>query len=255
MKKTATLLLALGFAPAITLAAPTLQIKGGQTSFVPSEAAFEAFTDCDVERVKPGHVKPGVKRIRFPISGGALDMEGLTGEIEHKGGVLLSCTLGMGKQVELHNFRLDLPETETETEAESEVQAPVISALATVDGTLVGRIAMFTPGGDAFTSSVNNGGLVLLSDVSLILTDEGANFLNEQLDITSLSEGMDLGQSSTRLKVRKEDRDDDDDDSESESSESSGKGKALGKDKNKDKDDDDDDDEEESEEEEESEDD
>ena len=240
MKKTAALLFTLGFAPAIALAAPTLQVKGGQTSFVPSEAAFEAFTDCDVERVKPGHVKPGVKRIRFPISGGALDMEGLVGEIEHKGGVLLSCSLGMGKQVALHNFRLDLPEAEGET--------PVISALASVDGALFGRIALFTPGGEAFSSSVNDGGRVLLSDVSLVLTEAGSTFLNEQLDITSLSEGMDLGLSSTRLKVRKEDRDDDDDDSESESLEKDDKGKALGKDKKKD----DDDDEEESEEEEES---
>ncbi len=219
------LLLVLGLASATSLAAPTAQIKGGQSSIIPSAEVIDALGGCVLERVKPGTVKPDGDRLRFPVAGGALDLEGLVGEIDLKGGINLSC-FEQAKVVSLQNFRVETVRNEVLVEPvdgspEAET-ATVITALTGVDGNLTGRIDLFVPAG-ADLEVIVAGSRVQVRKANLMLTEEAATFLTEELGIATLVEGMVFGESFTRLNLRL--------DKETDSGEKSNNGKAKGKNK------------------------
>ena len=204
--------------------APTVQIKGGQTSIGISEEMLLELDGCEINRVKPGVIKPGVERIRFPVSGGALDLEFLEGEVEHRGGINIYCAT-VEDQVTLENFRIDAIKDE-----EDEVR-PMITALASLNDSVIGRIDLAAPGGDEF-EVLTNGNTVQLRKVSLRLAEQAREFLKIALDL-DLPENLLVGEANSRINVRTAKGGDDD---------HPGNGLAKGKDKDKNESDEEDED-------------
>ena len=220
----------------LALAAPTVQIKGGRTSVDLSDEMLNAMAGagCEIERVKPANVSHGGERVRFPVGGGALDTGALLGEIEHKGGIAVSCPDAVDPNdmnvVTLENLRIEA----LDPNAVADPNDPtVVTALAAVDENVFDRIEFLVPG-DSGVEVMHKGGSIKLQGVGLQLAPEAAEFLNENLG-TGLAEGMHVGDSSSQLNLRKEKSPKYD-----KSEDHPGKGKAKGKDKEKDKDDDED---------------
>ena len=219
-------LVILGLVSISAMSAPTVQVKGGHTSIGLSADMMEALVGCEIDRVKPGNVKPGGERLRFPISGGAIDLDTQRGEVEHRGGFSVSCD-DEGNLVTLENFRI---------EALAESGGPIITALTSVNGTVDDRISFLLPGVEGIEVSLN-GGTIQLRKATLQLAPEAKDFLNSNLALTpGLAEATIFGESSSRLNMRMEKSDDDD---------QPGNGLAKDKDKGKDKDKDEDKDKEE----------
>jgi hypothetical protein len=210
--------MSLGLVAASALAAPTAQVKGGHTSIGLSDDILNALMEshCELVRIKPANIKPGGERLRLPISGGAFDLGFLEGEIDHRGGISIYCVdpEGIESSVSLENFRIDAIPDEVE-----EVK-PMITALASVNDSIVARIDFLEPGGDEF-EVVTNGGTIQLRKATLTLTTAAKEFLLTGLGIEFMA-GMVIGESSSRILVRKEKSDD-----------HPGNGLAKGKDKDK----------------------
>ncbi len=217
-------------------AAPTAQIKGGQTTLNVSSELTGLLEGCEIRRIKPAVVKPGGEIIRFTVAGGVIDLVETTGEIDHKGGIALSC-YGGESIVSLHNLT-----------AETIGEEPVITAMIAVNGSLYGRMPLFMLNGKPEVK-ISNWNRLGLSGVELTLIPEAAEFLNDQLG-TVLPDGQTVGEFRARLNLRLGDDDGDEDEKEEEVEEE----KSKDKDKTKGKDDGDDDEEEEADEDEEEED-
>ena len=205
--------------------APTVQIKGGHTSIGVSEDFLLQLDGCDVTRVKPGVVKPGVERMRFPVSGGALDLEYLEGEVDHRGGINIDCAAIVG-QVTIENLRIDAIQDE-----EDEIR-PMITALVSIDDSVIGRIDFAAPGGAEF-EVLTQGNVVQLRKASLSLAEEAREFLKIVLDL-DLPENLLVGEANSRINIKTA-KDDD----------HPGNGFAKGKNKGEDSDQEDDEDDEE----------
>ena len=215
----------------LVMAAPTVQVKGGRTSVALSGEVLDALfsAGCELDRVKPAVVKPGSERLRFPVAGGALDLGALLGEVEHKGGVKLSCPDALDPNdiaaVTLENLRIEALDPNN---VQDPNEVTVITALASVDNNLFDRIDFLMPGEGGIEVS-GNGGKLKLKGVGLTLAPEAADFLNSQLG-TELSAELVVGDAVSQVNIRK-----DEEEKEDKPGNSSGKGKAKGKDKEKDK--------------------
>ncbi|MEP5567046.1 MAG: hypothetical protein ABJN62_04365 [Halioglobus sp.] len=197
--------------------APTVQIKGGQTSIGLSEELLSEWDvdGCEISGVKPGVIKPGVERIRFPVSGGALDLEFLEGEVEHRGGINIYCAT-YEDQVTLENFRIDAIQDE-----EGEIR-PMITALASLNDSALKRIDFAAPGGEEF-EVLAHGNTVQLRKVSLFLAEGAREILGMALGL-DLPANLLVGVANSRINIRKTQGNDDN---------QPGNGLAKGKDKNK----------------------
>ena len=213
-------------------AGPLAQVKGGQTTLRLSADFTEMLDSCETKRIKPAVVKPGGEILRFTIAGGVIDLGSMEGELDHKGGIAISC-YGGDPVVSLHNFKVD---TTGDT--------PVITAMAAVNGSFEGRVPLFVPTGDPDVS-VSNWNRLNLGKVELLLTDDAATLLNESLG-TMIPVPLEepIGEADSKVNLRLDGNDDDDE-------EESGDDKKEKVKKDKDDDDDDDDEEEDEEEEEE----
>ena len=203
--------------------APTVQIKGGHTSIGLSEDLLNQLDGCEITRVKPGNIKPGLERMRFPVSGGALDLEYLEGEIDHRGGINIECG-EVVDQVTIENFRIDAIKDE-----EDEIR-PMITALVSLNDSVIARMDFAAPGGNEF-EVLTHGNTVQLRNASLSLAEETEGFLETILEL-DLPDNLLVGEANSRINVRLAKGDDD----------HPGNGLAKGKDKDKDKDKDEDED-------------
>ncbi|MEP4147254.1 MAG: hypothetical protein ABJL54_08525 [Halioglobus sp.] len=180
--------------------APTVQIKGGHTSIGISEDLLSQLEGCDITRVKPGNIKPGVERMRFPVSGGALDLGYLEGEIDHRGGINIECATVVD-QVRIENFRIDaIPDEEDEIR-------PMITALVSLNDSIMGRMDFAVPAGDGF-EVITHGNTVQLRKASLSLAEATRSFLNTILEL-GLPENLLVGEANSRINIRSAKGDDD----------------------------------------------
>ena len=210
------------------LAAPVVQIKGGMTTLILNEDTLGLLENCDVERIKPAVQRPDGTRWRFMVSGGVLDQETYVGELEHSGGVSISCGEEQGESASIQNLRAEYIEGEL-----------VLTAVVVIGEEPLRRLPLFAPGGDSLESSVSNGGVIRLAGIELSLTQAAAEFLNGLLLTTEFSEQTVIGEAIARIKVRPS------------ASRGKGNGNGNGNGNNKNKNDDEDEDEDEEEEEEE----
>ena len=103
---------ALSLVSGALLAAPVVQIKGGMTTLILNEDTLGLLENCDVQRIKPAVQRSDGTRWRFMVSGGVLDQETYVGELEHSGGVLISCGEEQGEIASIQNLRAEYIEGE-----------------------------------------------------------------------------------------------------------------------------------------------
>jgi hypothetical protein len=160
------------------LAEPTAQVAGGRTAVELSDDFLAALTALGVEAAPIGPASLRRGWASFPIPAGALDLETARGDIFHSGG--LSLRAGATK-VQLLNFVID-------TQAE-----PVLTGLVSVDGDLVGRVALFDLALNEAPVVWRSGWLVVRS-VDVTLTAGAADALNGIFGIDDFAEGLPIGE-------------------------------------------------------------
>ena len=131
--------------------------------------------------VTPGTVDPSKLRgvsVSFPVTGGAIDLKSLKGEIIHSGGLRL--TAGQS-QVRLQAFSIDTTGT-----------APVLTGLVTVNGTLLGRVPLFDINLAGDSINVNHG-MLTITVVTLTLDKTAAAALNQVFNVKAFTPGFPVG--------------------------------------------------------------
>ena len=194
----------------------TVDVKTGMTSVVLDESFKTALSDLGAETKKiiPGQFVKGHQTHRFPIRGGAFDLSSLQAEIIHSGGVkIFTDTL----TVSLTDFIITLP-APVEEPAEPVIDpgtglplpvepppVPTLSALVTVDGHLLGRIALFELEVAALSRphGLPPNKKLSLENLALSLTAEGAETLNTAFGVTTFVEDAAAGTASVRATTAK----------------------------------------------------
>ena len=173
------------------MASPALQVKAGTTTIILNESLLPLFEQCDVDRIKPTVIRPQGDRWRLMVSGGAIDSaeNSYAGELNHEGGVTISCGEDPVREVSLQNFRLD-----------NLGESPVLTAIVVEVGQPLQRQALFVPG-VPLEAGVSNGGVIRLSGVDLALTSYAAELFNALWGGAGLVEGNSLGEAITRVKI------------------------------------------------------
>jgi hypothetical protein len=179
-------------APLIAAAAPTETTRGGATTVALSPQLLGALQSLNVA---PGAIAPGKLvatprgiRAWFGITTGAVDLGSasntpITAEIAHEGG--LSFTAG-GTRVELSSFAIEI-----------ESGGNLLTGLAVVNDTLVGRIPLFDL--DLANAGISRAGNVLkASDVAATLNKDAASALNQIFGVTAFVEGLPIGTAEVR---------------------------------------------------------
>lgn len=118
--------------------------------------------------------------VTLPIIGGAYDPESSTGEIIHRGGVVLKSD---EVKVILANLIIEV----------TEGSDPVISGLVIVDGELKGRHPLFNVSFED-TDVVLKRALLKISDAELTLTAEAATALNDAFGVTDFAADDTVGE-------------------------------------------------------------
>jgi len=161
-------------------AAPTVQLFYGKTKVQLSEDFVEGLTALNLAPgvIKPAYLKLKWGQVRFPISGGGIDLATARGDVFHTGG--LSLTNEGGTTVGLSNFIIDTTD------------APVLTGLVTVDGDLVDRIPLFNLELTA-PPEVKWARILKIRSVGVTLTEEAADALNGVFGISAFYEGFPIG--------------------------------------------------------------
>ena len=211
-------------------AAPILQVKGGGTSMVFAVEMVDelAFAGVEIERVRPGSVDAERRRLRLKITGGLVDFESRSGEIDHAGGIRLISS--NGEPSSLQRFRID-----------TLGEVPLITAISTLGGDVFGRLDLFELRFTDMTETRWNDRATKLGvgNIDLLLTSDAARYFNEFFG-TAFVEGALVGKANIRVKFRPHQSDDDDGNSDRERGDNSGRD--FGEDRDDDDDDSDEDD-------------
>lgn len=190
----------------------TVDIKAGITTVTLSDSFKAALTTAgvDTRKIVPGLFVKGSHSFRFPLRGGAFDLDTLQAEFIHAGGITMkSATV----TVRLSDFLITSPAPDpapdpgTSFSATSSELLPVaasplaeLSALVVVNGDLVGRVALFAVDASAtgLTAPLTLGKHKKLSvpNLGLFLTAEGADALNAAFGVTSFVAGDAAGTAS-----------------------------------------------------------
>ncbi len=178
---------ALTLAPLTAAAAPTETTRGGMTIVT---LAPEFLGALQTLQVAPGAIAPGKlvatprgARAWFGITTGAVDLGTVTAEIAHEGG--LSLTAG-GTRVELTSYAIEI-----------ESGGSLLTGLAVVDDTLVGRIPLFDL--DLGAADIGRYGNILAVDgVRATLNANAAAALNGIFGVTAFQGGIPIGTADVR---------------------------------------------------------
>ena len=153
----------------------TVDVRTGSTSVKLSDDFKALLTAGEIKVVKviPGKVVPGKGVLSFPISGGAVDLATVESEVTHSGGIAL---VKGATKVSITDLVISTPDAEDTT------TLPTLSALVVVNGALQGRVNLFSldlsAAGPAKPLTLPKNGKVVLKDVALKLSAEGAEALN-----------------------------------------------------------------------------
>jgi hypothetical protein len=177
---TASMLTMLSFSTPV-VAAPTEDVTGGSTRVQLSREFVSALASL---KVLPGVVGDsdltGQGIVIFPISGGEFDLGSVKNEIIHLGGLSLKSST---TTVELTDFIIT-------TLGES----PVLTGLLTVDDNLATRAPLFALALPPVTPPLQPvKDRILLENVGVTLTAEGAAVLNDAFGVTAFTAGLNIG--------------------------------------------------------------
>ena len=174
------LILACGLSVVGAQASPLLQVRSGGTTVVLTNAMLTKLGDCTIAAIPPAQFVADQGRLIFRITRGAFasDPQDPAGEIDHNGGVSLSCPgLGRDGTVNIQNLTLQWYDTGYD--------APVLTGLVTTESADLepgshkpSRLKLFKVAGDTLTiSAAADNSFVRIRRADLTLTIEAALFL------------------------------------------------------------------------------
>jgi len=178
-------------APLLSHAAPTETTRSGATTVTLAPQFLGALQSLAVTpaAIAPGKLVSSAKGVRawFVVTTGAVDLATAGGtlkaEISHEGG--LSLTAG-GTRVELTSFAIEI-----------ESGGSLLTGLAVVNDSLVGRIPLF----DLDLSGAGlglNGNILKVDDVAVTLNEAAANALNGIFGVSAFQKGFPIGTADVR---------------------------------------------------------
>lgn len=172
---------ALTLAAGAVSAAPTVSTIGGDTRVTLSSTFLGALGSLGVTASPsfPASIRNG--NARFPIPTGEIDAASFKGEIVHNGG--LNLTAGT-LTVNISSFVIDTTGS-----------APVLTGIAKVNDSLVGRITLFNLalGAAPQVQSYGRYGTLRINDVAVTLNAEAAATLNDVFGVTAFTAGLPIG--------------------------------------------------------------
>ncbi len=172
---------ALAFAAGQAAAAPTVNTIGGDTRVTLSSTFLGALNTLGVTASPsfPASIRNG--NARFPIPTGEIDATSYKGEIVHDGGLNLRAG---ALTVNISSFVIDTTGS-----------APVLTGLAKVNDSLVGRITLFNLalGAAPQVQSYGRYGTLRINDVAVTLNAEAAATLNDVFGVTAFTAGIPIG--------------------------------------------------------------
>lgn len=193
LRKTFLKTISLSLAATLAMAAPTLELRSGQTTVALAQEFLNAATTLGV-RVAP--LAEGQIRVRnnrtsavFPVTNGSVDTGSLRLEVFHSGG--LSLTAG-DTVVTLEQFAI-------ENTVDGNLR---LKGIVTANGTMVGEVPIFdltlteSPSarpGNLLRSDILLGGNLRLAGVRVTLSGEAASALNSVFNVTAFSRGLNIG--------------------------------------------------------------
>jgi hypothetical protein len=172
---------ALAFAAGQAAAAPTVNTIGGDTRVTLSSTFLGALNTLGVTASPsfPASIRNG--NARFPIPTGEIDATSYKGEIVHDGGLNLRAG---ALTVNISSFVIDTTGS-----------MPVLTGLAKVNDSLVGRITLFNLalGAAPQVQSYGRYGTLRINDVAVTLNAEAAATLNDVFGVTAFTAGIPIG--------------------------------------------------------------
>ncbi len=172
---------ALAFTAGQAAAAPTVNTIGGDTRVTLSSTFLGALNTLGVTASPsfPASIRNG--NARFPIPTGEIDATSYKGEIVHDGGLNLRAG---ALTVNISSFVIDTTGS-----------TPVLTGLAKVNDSLVGRITLFNLalGAAPQVQSYGRYGTLRINDVAVTLNAEAAATLNDVFGVTAFTAGIPIG--------------------------------------------------------------
>ena len=156
----------------------TKTVEAGRTSVELSSGFVGALQSLGVT---PGTIEPTKLRdgkVTFPVTGGALDLKTLKGEIIHSGGLTL--TAG-NTQVRLQAFIID-----------TTGPAPVLTGLVVLNGGLLARVPLFDISLSGSSIKLDQDDLTVRG-VGLTLDKAAAGALNQIFGVSAFQAGFPIG--------------------------------------------------------------
>ena len=168
--------------------AQTVPVASGRTSVTLSSDFLGALTTLQVRPGVAGQGRLVGAVASFPITQGSVDATNARGEIFHTGGITLDA--GTSTRVQLLNFTID-----------TSGNSPILSGVVLVNGSLVGRIPLFSlrlPAGLALPLAPRGGAVVDLNGVGVLLSRDAADALNGVFRVTAFVQGFNIGTANVR---------------------------------------------------------
>jgi hypothetical protein len=182
-------IVAVGVAATPAAAAPAA-LKGGRTTVTTAPGIA---TTLLRNGILPVVTKPGRVGLRFdhglrltasfPVTGGAVDLDPLGGDVRHRGGIKF-VNLRNGKALEVGNFTIDLDTAQL---------TGAVNRGAT-------RVPVFDLDLSAASIQVR-GGTVVVRNVGLDLTDAAAGALNSTLRTSVFAGGLRFGSAGSDIRI------------------------------------------------------
>lgn len=116
----------------------------------------------------------------FPITSGQIDLANAKGEVIHSGGLTLTAGTTV---VDLSQFIIDTTQS----------SGPVLTGLVKANGSVVGRIPLFTITLPSLTLPLSVKRTLTIPSAALILTDQAAEALNGAFNVTAFTVGIPVG--------------------------------------------------------------
>ncbi len=172
------------------LAAPTVVSNSGNTAvtFSPQLVSAAASLHVTIGGIAPAAFNASGAAV-FPFLDGAIDAANAEGEIIHGGGLSLA---GGSTKVTLTDFIIDTTGSQ-----------PVLTGLATLNGSVVGRLPLFNLAlpGLALPLAPDASGKIVVRNVVVALTAQAASALNSAFNVTAFSQGQSVGTAKVRAKM------------------------------------------------------
>jgi hypothetical protein len=173
-------LLGAALVAALVLAAPGSAAKlGGKTTLAPEAATLDALAAEGVEVAPAGDAKLTGKGIAFPITGGKVNVDRVSGKIKHSGGLTFS---GHGTSLTVENFVIKLGKKDV-------IRADVAGG---------GKVRLADLDLDD-AKIKERGSKVVISKVGVLLANKAAKALAATFGLPNLA-GADLGEATVKVK-------------------------------------------------------